>query len=363
MSKADGSSPTTQPLKNQRLASIRALALARWRELYREPGTLFWMFGFPLILSIALGMAFRNQEPEPTYVAVIAGPEAEQFRALLSKSQDVRPTVLDETAAHGQLKSGKIALVVIPPSLPGAPVTYRFDPTRPESRLSRALVDDALQRASGRVDLVVTANQNVIEPGSRYIDFLIPGLLGMGIMSSGLWGFGFALAEMRARKLLKRLIATPMQRSDFLLSFLLVRALLLSAELPPLLLFSYFAFHVGVAGSIALLTIVALIGAMVFTMMGLLLASRSQSPQIVTGLINIVTLPMYMCSGVFFSSARFPEWLQPFIRAMPLTALIDAMRAVMIDGAGLRQIAIPVLILVAWGAGSFVLAIRLFKWR
>ena len=154
-----------------------------------------------------------------------------------------------------------------------------------------------------------------------------------------------------------------MQRSDFLLSFLLVRALLLSAELPPLLLFSYFAFHVGVAGSIALLTIVALIGAMVFTMMGLLLASRSQSPQIVTGLINIVTLPMYMCSGVFFSSARFPEWLQPFIRAMPLTALIDSMRAVMIDGAGIRQIALPLLVLFVWGVGSFALAIRLFKWR
>lgn len=359
MSRDDGTPTTTTALKNQRLASIKALALARWRELYREPGTLFWMFGFPLILSIALGMAFRNQEPEPTHVAVIAGPEAEHVRALLAKSPDVSPTVLGETAAHAQLKSGKIALVVIP----GTPITYRFDPTRPESRLSRALVDDAVQRGAGRADLVVTANQNVTEPGSRYIDFLIPGLLGMGIMSSGLWGFGFALAEMRARKLLKRLIATPMQRSDFLLSFLLVRALLLCAELPPLLIFSYFAFHVGVAGSIVLLCLVALLGAMVFTMMGLLLASRSQSPQIVTGLINIVTLPMYMCSGVFFSAARFPDWLQPFIRALPLTALIDSMRAVMIDGAGVRQIALPVLVLVVWGAGSFALAIRLFKWR
>jgi ABC-2 type transport system permease protein len=359
VSKADGAPTSTTALKNQRLASIKALALARWRELYREPGTLFWMFGFPLVLSIALGMAFRNQEPEPTYVGVIAGPEAEHVRALLAKSPDVSPAVMDDAAAHTQLKSGKIALVVIP----GAPITYRFDPTRPESRLSRALVDDAVQRGAGRADPVVTANQNVIEPGSRYIDFLIPGLLGMGIMSSGLWGFGFALAEMRARKLLKRLIATPMQRSDFLLSFLLVRALLLGAELPPLLIFSYFAFHVGVAGSIVLLILVALLGAMVFTMMGLLLASRSQSPQIVTGLINIVTLPMYMCSGVFFSAARFPDWLQPFIRALPLTALIDSMRGVMIDGAGLRQIALPVLILVAWGTGSFALAIRLFKWR
>ncbi len=359
MSKDDGTPTTTTALKNQRLASIKALALARWRELYREPGTLFWMFGFPLILSIALGMAFRNQAPEPTYVAVMAGPEAEHVRALLAKSPDVSPTILDETAAHAQLKSGKIALVVIP----GVPITYRFDPTRPESRLSRALVDDAVQRGAGRADLVATANQNVIEPGSRYIDFLIPGLLGMGIMSSGLWGFGFALAEMRARKLLKRMIATPMQRSDFLLSFLLVRGLLLGAELPPLLIFSYFAFHVGVAGSIVVLCLIALLGAMVFTMMGLLLASRSQSPQIVTGLINIVTLPMYMCSGVFFSAARFPDWLQPFIRALPLTALIDSMRAVMIDGAGVRQIAYPVFVLIVWGLGSFALAIRLFKWR
>ena len=345
--------------KSARVATIKALAMSRWRELYREPGTLFWMFGFPIVLSIALGMAFRSQGPEPMYGAVVEGPGAEHVVELLGKSPDVRVKILAEGEAHKQLKSGKISVVVIP----GARVTYRFDPTRPESRLARAVIDDALQRGAGRSDSVVTANEMVVEPGSRYIDFLIPGLIGMGIMSSGLWGFGFALAEMRARKLLKRLIATPMRRSDFLLSFLLVRTLLLMAELPPLLIFSWFAFRVGVTGSIALLFATCVVGALVFTVLGLLVASRSKNPQIVSGLINILTLPMSMCSGVFFSSARFPEWLQPIIHLLPLTALIDAVRAVMIDGAGVGQIAPSLLILLVWGVVSFTAAIKLFKWR
>jgi ABC transporter DrrB family efflux protein len=199
--------------------------------------------------------------------------------------------------------------------------------------------------------------------GARYIDFLVPGLIGLGLMSTGLWGIGFSLAEMRSKKLLKRLMATPMRRTDFLFSFLVVRAVLLLTELPPLLLFAHFVFDVRVEGSLLLLVLIALVGGLTFAVMGLLLASRAENPQVVSGLINVASFPMYLCSGVFFSSAKFPDALQPLIKALPLTALNDALRAVMIEGASLGGVVQPVAICATWGVVCFALALRLFRWR
>jgi ABC-2 type transport system permease protein len=347
-------------VNNARLLAIAELALARFRLFYREPGTMFWTFGFPIALSIVLGLAFRSRGPEPVFVAVEAGERAGHVEELLAKSNDVQVKVLAKDDAHAALRTGKVSLVIVPSE---TGYTYRFDPTRPESRLARALTDDALQRGEGRKDTFAPDVNVVTEPGSRYIDFLIPGLVGLGLMSTGLWGIGFSLAEMRTKKLLKRLIATPMRRSDFLFSFLLVRAVLIFVELPPLLLFARFVFDVPIYGSVVTLLLTALVGGLTFAVMGLLLACRSENPQIVSGLINVVSFPMYLCSGVFFSSQRFPEWLQPFIRYMPLTALNDALRTVMIDGTSLVGIAPKLGLLVLWGVVSFVLAVRFFKWR
>jgi ABC transporter DrrB family efflux protein len=258
------------------------------------------------------------------------------------------------------LRTGRVSLVVVPTA---EGYTYRFDPTRPESRLARAVTDDLLQRADGRKDAFTPEARTVVEPGSRYIDFLVPGLIGFGLMSTGLWGIGFSLAEMRTKKLLKRLMATPMRRTDFLFSFLVVRAALLLTELTPLLLFARFVFDVRVVGSLASVVLISLVGGITFAVMGLLIASRAENPQVVSGLINVASFPMYLCSGVFFSSSKFPDAMQPFIKALPLTALNDALRGVMMDGASLASVADKVGICALWGVGCFFLALRLFKWR
>lgn len=344
-----------------RLAAIRELALARFRLFYREPGSMFWTFGFPIVLSIVLGIAFRNRDPEPVIVAVEESARAEHARALLAAADDVKVKVLPTEQASQALRTGKVSLVVVANEPDG--YAYRFDPTRPESRLARAVTDDVLQRGEGRRDAYQPVARIVTEPGSRYIDFLIPGLIGLGLMSTGLWGIGFSLAEMRTKKLIKRLTATPMRRSDFLFSFLLVRAVLLPFELVPLLLFARFVFGVGVQGGLFTLLVTALVGGLTFAVMGLFLACRSENPQIVSGLINVVSFPMYLCSGVFFSSARFPDGLQPIIRWMPLTALNDALRATMIDGAGLPEVAGKLAMVSGWGVVCFFLAVRFFKWR
>jgi ABC-type multidrug transport system permease subunit len=345
---------------------MRQLALFRLRLFYREPGAMFWTFGFPLVLSLVLGVAFRSRPPEPVAVAIEAGDgaalaaRAERAREALSGLAGVEVKGMSASEAAGALRSGRVSLVVVPRSDGYA---YRFDPTRPESRLARLTTDAALQRSDGRRDAFTAETRLVEEPGARYIDFLVPGLMGLGLMSTGLWGIGFSLAEMRTKKLLKRLMGTPMRRGDFLFSFLVVRAFLLLTELPPLLLFARYVFDVRVQGSLAVLVLVALTGGLSFAVMGLLIASRLENPQVVSGIINVVSFPMYLCSGVFFSSTRFPEALQPLIRALPLTALIDALRAVMIDGASLRAVGGRVAVCGAWGVACFALALRLFRWR
>lgn len=340
-------------------SALWQLVLARWRGFYREPETIFWAFVFPLLLSVALGIAFRNRAPAPAPVGVEDGAGAGALFTALAQSPALAPRRVTPEEAGRALRSGKLDAVVAP----GPPPTYRFDPTRPEGRMARLLVDDALQRAAGRVDPVSARDAAVTEPGSRYIDSLIPGLAGMGLMQSGLWGVGYVIVEMRTRKLVKRLVATPMRKRDFLLGFILVRAFFLLFELPVLFGFGALAFHVPIRGSIVLLGAEALLGSLVFAGIGLLVAARAQTVQTVSGLINLVSVPMFIASGTFFSASRFPDVVQPLIRALPLTALNDALRAVMLDGAGLGGVAKETGILLAWGVVSFAVALRLFRWQ
>ena len=266
---------------------------------------------------------------------------------------------VDPGATETALRDGLAHIVVVP----GDPPRYRFDPARPESRLARQTVDDLLQRAAGRRDVWTGRDEAVTTTGSRYIDWLIPGLLGMNIMGTGMWGVGFTLVLQRTRKLLMRLIATPMRRHQYLAALVAARLVLLGLEVAALVGFARLLFGVPVNGSPLALGVVSLLGAMTFSGIGLLTASRAQTIEGVSGIMNVVMAPMWICSGIFFAASNFPEPLQPFIQALPLTALVDALRAVMLDGDGLLAIGPELLIVAAWGAASFVLALRIFKWR
>jgi len=356
----------------QRQHPLWQLTLMRWRIFVREPSALFWTYGFPVVLALALGVAFRNRPPEPVEVAVEASPGCEPWRDTLATNSHVHVRWLNPQDAREALRGGKVSVVVgLLPSpeflgsgkSSGPPRIYHFDPTRPESRMARAIVDDALQRAEGRVDPTSVRDKLVTEPGSRYIDFLIPGLLGFNLMSSGLWGVGFVIVEMRVRKLIKRMMATPMSRAHFLLSFVLVRGAFLLGELPVLLCFAHWVFHVPIRGSLLLIVGLSVLGSLMFAGMGLLIGSRAQNTHTVAGLVNLTTLPMLVTSGVFFSASRFPDLFQPVIKLLPLTALIEAVRRVMLDGAGVTAVANQIGIMVAWGLISFVVALLMFRWQ
>src|SRR5947208_2807897 len=336
------------------------LTLARMREFYREPEAIFWVFGFPIVLAFALGIAFRNRGPGELRVAVLRGPGDSALAAALRRgAPGLAVTVLDSGEARLALRTGRVALGV----LPGDPIVYRYDSTRTESRLARLEVDAAVQRAHGRADPAVVRDERVTEPGSRYIDFLIPGLLGMNLMGSGLWGVGFSVVQARTKKLLKRFMATPMRRSHYLLSFILSRLVFLFLEVAALVGFGWWMFHVGVRGSLCAVAFITVLVALSFAGLGMLVASRARTVEAVSGLMNLVMLPMWILSGTFFSYARFPDAMQPLVKALPLTALNDALRAVMIDGRRLGELGAPLGIVTAWGLVSFVVALQIFRWR
>jgi ABC-type multidrug transport system permease subunit len=346
-----------------KLNPLFELTAMRVREFLREKEAVFWVFIFPVLMTFALGIAFRNTAPDKTPVAIEAAAtdaRVEEVAGVLSRSSEVTATVMSPDEATQALRSGKVAIVVKPAN---DSFEYRFDPTRPESRTARLLVDDVLQRGKGRADVAKVGEQQVTEPGARYVDFLVPGLIGMNLMGSGLWGLGFTVVIARSRKLLKRFAATPMKRSHYLLSFMLSRLVFLVLEVAAVVVFAVLAFGFTVRGSWLTLSLITVLGGFTFSGIGLLVAARPTTIEGVSGLMNFIMLPMWLLSGTFFSSERFPQVLQPFIKALPLTALNDVLRAVMNEGAGLSANWIPISVLLAWCLVSFVVALKIFRWQ
>jgi ABC transporter DrrB family efflux protein len=334
------------------------LTLARLREFLREPEAVFWVFAFPIIMTCALGIAFRSRGAEAVIVGVVDAPGREAIVSALEKAGGFTIRILDPADVDRALRDGRAPVVV----MPGEPPVYRFDEARAESQVARLAVDRTLQRAAGRVDAFQPVERPIETVGSRYIDWLVPGLLGMNIMMTGLWGVGFPIVQARTRRLLKRLIATPMSRTNYLASHVLGRLVFLIMEGVVLVGFGWVAFGVAVRGSLAALAVVALVGALSFGGLALLVASRARTIEGISGLLNLVMLPMWVLSGVFFASTNFPDVMQPFVQALPLTALNNALRGVMSDGLSLMALARELAVLVAWGGGAFALALRLFRW-
>lgn len=368
------------------------LTRARIREFVREPEAVFWVFVFPVLLAVALGIAFRETGPATVQIAVEAdglqGPGSSSGRLMewLEGRSDIEAVLLSPEEAARALRTGRVSLVLQParseapvagnpeggetvstaPPLPGLEregLVYRYDPTRSESKVARLVVDDALQREMGREDVAEFRDEAEALPGARYIDFLIPGLVGLNLMGSGMWGLGFAVVQARTRKLLKLLAATPMRRSHFLLSFMLSRLIFLALEVVALIGFGWIAFGVSVQGSILTLGVISLVGAMSFAGLGLLVAARTRTIEGVSGLMNLVMLPMWLLSGTFFAATRFPDFWQPVIQALPLTALNDALRATMSEGLPITASLPDLLVMVAWGSVSFLMALRWFRWQ
>ena len=337
-------------------SSLYQLTQIRFRLVLREPEAIFWIFIFPILLAAGLGIAFRNRPPDVLPV----GATTAQLAQALAADKGLRATQMDEAAGVHALATGNILLLAV--ARPGG-VDYRYDDTNPDARTARMIADRAIQAAAGQRPAVAAGNELVHEKGSRYIDFVVPGLLGMNLMGSAMWGLGFSIVEGRQKKLLKRMVASPMPKWQYLAAYLLSRIGLLVVEVVVFLGFARVAFGVPFRGPLWELGFVCILTSIVFSALGLLVASRARTMEAVSGLMNLVMLPMWILSGVFFSASRFPAVVQPFVRALPLTAAIDAMRGNMLQGIALAHLWPQVGILLFWFAAPFAVALKIFRWR
>ena len=336
------------------------LVLTHLRGYLREPEAIFWTYGFPLIMVVGLGLAFNTEGEAPTSFTVTERAASHPFVKALEEDRSFWIDVLPIDEALTRLRRNTTALVVSIDD--SGQFEYFFDPTNPDGSATRSLVDDGLQRAGGRTDAFESSSRETNAPGSRYVDFLVPGLIGMNIMGAGLWGIGFSTVDLRVKNLLKRLVATPMKRSQFLLSLVGSRVAFFIPEMLFLLVAAHLIFGVPIAGNYFSVLFIAFLGSLTFAGLGLLIASRARRIESISGLMNLVMVPMWLCSGIFFSSERFPDFMQPFVQALPLTQLINALRAVILVGEPLTSQAAAIGMLSAWGAVSYVLALKIFRW-
>lgn len=337
-------------------SSLYQLTITRFKLFLREPEALFWVFVFPILLAVGLGVAFRNRPPDILQV----GATTTQLTQALNTDKGLSSIAIDPAEGVHDLATGRIVLLVV--QTPTG-VVYKYDDTNPDARSARLLVDRAIQNAAGQKEAVASSNDLIHETGARYIDFVVPGLLGMNLMGSAIWGLGFSIVEARQKKLLKRFVASPMPRWQYLASFLLSRLVLLIIEVGAFLGFARAVFGVPFRGSLVELGALCVLTSLSFSALGLLVASRARTIEAASGLMNLVMLPMWILSGVFFSATRFPALLQPFVRALPLTAAIDALRGNMLQGTSLPQLTAPILVLIAWLLACFVVSLRIFRWR
>jgi ABC-2 type transport system permease protein len=337
-------------------SSLYQLTVTRLKLTLREPEAIFWIFVFPILLAIGLGIAFRNRPADVLPV----GATTEQLTQALTADSGLKATQMDESAGVHALAVGTIVLLAEQSS---DGVVYRYDNTNPDARTARMIADRAIELAAGRKDVLTATNELVHEKGSRYIDFVVPGLLGMNLMGSAMWGLGFSIVDGRQKKLLKRMVASPMPRWQYLMGYLLSRLIMLAVEVVVFLGFAKLVFGVPFRGPLWQLGLLCLLVSMVFSALGLLTASRARTMEAVSGLMNLVMLPMWILSGVFFSASRFPAIVQPLVRALPLTAAIDAMRGNMLQGVQLGQLTAQVGILLAWFAVPFAVSLRIFRWK
>lgn len=340
---------------------VKAVALQAFLEFWRSPQAVFWTYGFPLMMAVVLGFAFQAGEPEPVSVGVVDSPESRAFLAPLDGEPLLDVEWLSARDADRALGRGRVALTV---RWGDEGEVLRSDPTRPEAMLARLLVERCLgEAASGEARGVRPVHEVEDRPGSRYIDFLIPGLIGLNLLGAGMWGVGFNLVQMRVGNLLRRIFVTPMRRSEFLAGYLLGRSVLVIPEAFAIMAFGVFLWGVPFRGSLLAALVLIVVGGWVFTAIGCLLACRARTTETIGGLMNAVQLPMWILGGTFFANEGLEGPMRWAAESMPLTHVNRALRDVMLEPGTLVDVWAPVAALAVTGVLCFTLAMRWFRWQ
>jgi ABC-2 type transport system permease protein len=373
-----------------RLNQLWQLTLALLREIIREPGVLFWGILFPILMSLGLGLAFTKKADIVRKVAVSRLNEisdkgtSELYRFLEMKCKKQQSGVKEDFNWQYELKDDKLgntlflfyemdwneAMVMLKRGTVNlilksdyGKTEYHFDPVNSDAELTYL----KLRNIIGSGEVLGIKNTSEIKPltitGTRYIDFLVPGLITMGVMMSTMWGISYGLIEKRSKKLLRRLVATPMKKSHFLIALITVRIGMNLIEALILLLFALITFNITIQGSISAFIFMFIAGNIAFAGIAVFVSSHTSNTEVGNGLINAVVMPMMILSGIFFSYHNFPDWSVKVIQVLPLTMLTDGIRSIFNEGAGFNEVVIPVMILSATGIIFFGSGLKMFKWH
>lgn len=371
-----------------KIKQLWQLFLSQAREIIREPGVLFWGIVFPILMSLGLGLAFTKKGETIRKVAVITDSRVQEnpvISAFLEEkcekndpaeedSWKYRFVISDEKLGNSVfmfyemkwdeairlLKRGTMNVLI---AASADSVHYHFDPMNSDAELTYLKLSSVI----GYGEINESAPGAVIRPltttGTRYIDFLIPGLITMGVMMSCMWGISYGIIEKRSKKLLRRLVATPMRKSHFLIALITVRIVMNVIESLTLLIFAMIAFKMSIQGDITSLILVYLAGNIAFAGLAVFVSSHTSSTEVGNGLINAVVMPMMVLSGIFFSYQNFPDWSHGFIQALPLTMMTDNFRSIINEGSGIGDVILPVIVLTAIGIAFFSAGLKIFKWH
>ena len=373
-----------------RFKQLWQLTVALFLEIVREPGVLFWGILFPILMSLGLGLAFTKKADVVRKVAIINSEKtvsgsSTTVAAFLKNNCEKNNTaekatwqwkyiIKDEKLGNSiflfydmewdeamkSLKRGTINVLLIGS---GSSVEYHFDPMNPDAQLTYLKLSNLI----GEGQVLTVKNNSEIKPltvtGTRYIDFLVPGLITMGVMMSCMWGISYGIIEKRSKKLLRRLVATPMKKSHFLVALITVRITMNFIESLVLLIFSLIAFKMTIQGDISALILTYLAGNIAFAGIAVFASSHTSNTEVGNGLINFVVFPMMILSGIFFSYQNFPDWSIPVIKNLPLTMLTDGIRSIFNEGAGYKEVAMPILIMITTGVLFFSAGLKIFKWH
>jgi len=376
--------------KLPRLNQLWFLILAHFRELIREPGVLFWGIVFPILMSLGLGLAFTKKGDMLRKVAIIKSneisvPDSSDIFNFLETKCEVNTTgeeddykwrfeIKDEKLGNSiflfyelewndamvLLKRGTVNLILYDNN---GNTEYHFDPVNSDAELTYLKLSNII----GSGEIIPQRNSDEIKPltvtGTRYIDFLIPGLITLGVMMSTMWGISYGIIEKRSKKLLRRLVATPMKKSHFLIALITVRLTMNFIEAITIIIFAILAFNMSIQGSIPAMILLFLAGNIAFSGIAVFVSSHTSNTEIGNGLINFIVMPMMVLSGIFFSYYNFPDWSIPVIQKLPLTMLTDGIRSIFNEGAGYVEVVLPVIVLSTTGVIFFAIGLKIFKWH
>lgn len=369
------------------------LISAHFKEIVRQPAVIFWGIIFPILMALGLGMAFTRQADIVRHVAVIDNDPAiletaktesliqtflekhtdriqpvkdqsPQYKITLPNTKLGNTTFIFEKADWHQalvlLKRGNLSIIM---DEKNGRIEYHFDPSNTDAHFSYLKLSNIFSNSGIPIEENIASIQPLTVRGTRYIDFLVPGLMAMGIMMSCMWGLSYGMIDKRSKKLLRRMVATPMKKSYFLASLMTVRIAMNLIESSLLFLFAWLVFNITIAGSIAGLLAIFIAGNIAFGGIAVFISCRTANTEIGNGLVNAVVMPMMVLSGVFFSYHNFPDWSIPFIQKLPLTILADGLRSIFIEGAGFTEAMWPVTLLLSIGIFFFSVGLRFFKWH